>query len=262
MRSASPAQHAIEEDEARRWARRPAQIETVLLLDPDEQASQRLVEGLCRLGIRLQAEREPFRAIAHASAGNVDLLIASAHLGARQLETLVTVARQDMAIPVLLAHGAGDTEAIGPAVLAGGQPAIALPYDAHEVARVLRQALPTTHQGKHLQLGALAIFPDSFDVSFAGTSIDLSPQEFALLVLLARHASRAVARQALTSALWADSEPVNPDDVLGAAISRIRRKFKPLGIEEAIHTVRGFGYRLNEAVLAPSAASKPVSARP
>lgn len=257
--SMSRAQHAINEEHARRWSRRPVAVETVLLLDPDAQAGQRIVDDIAEMGVSILLETEPFRAIARAGTGGVDLLIASAGLGRDRLATLVAVVRQEMSIPVLLAHGAADTDLIGPAVLAGARPVIALPYDAREMARVLRAALPAAPQADLIRIADLRIRPDSFDVSFGDRSIDLSPLEFALLVILSREVDRAISRRSLTRALWADSDPVNADDLLGAAVSRIRRKLKPLGIEEAVHTVRGFGYRLDGSLLRRSEQTTPQS---
>lgn len=245
-------QQALDADAAREWARRPAEVETVLLLDPDTSEADRIIAEVGRLGVQMIAEAEPFRAIARAGMGGVDLLIVNASIGGHQLEALVSVIRQEVSIPVLLAYGASDLQDIGPAVVAGARPVVTTPYEARDLVRALRAAMPPSTKPTRVRLGQLAISPDTFDVSFDGQSIDLSPLEFSLLLLLARNANRAIARTVLIRALWPDSSCVNPEDLLGAVVSRIRRKLRPLGVEDALHTVRGYGYRLDEGVLTPS----------
>lgn len=242
------ARHPINEG-ARRWSVDPSVIENVLLLEPDETTAAQIAAELRELGVHLTLETEPFHAIARIGMGGIQLMIASAHLGRTQLETLVTVVRQEMALPVLIAHGAGDTDAIGPAVVAGAQPIISLPYKAQDVVRVLRSSMPASQPRKLIEVGDLRILPDSHVVRFAGDAVDLSPLELELLIMLAAPGSPAIARRALARQLWPDADPDHADAVLGAAVARVRRKFRSLGIEDVVHTVRGVGYRLNEDLL-------------
>lgn len=245
--ASSRAQRLIAADAARRWARRPLDVETVLLLDPDGDEADRITTEMLSFGIRLVYQTEPFRAIARIAAGGVDLLLVNASVGADQLQTIITVVRQESSIPVLLAHGPDDHEVLTSAVLAGARPLISLPYDPRELAQVLRSAVPVHPRGRRIEVGALSIVIDSYDAAFAGRGVDLSRLEFEVLVALARDAGHVVPRLTLIRALWPDSH--RPEDLLGSAVSRIRRKLEPLGVSDAIHTVRGLGYRLDPASL-------------
>lgn len=247
--SDSAAQHAIDEDIARWWARRPAALETVLLLEPDETAANQIAAELSALGIQLALETEPFRAIARAALGEIHIIIASAHLGAEQLGKFVTVVREEISLPVLLAHGVDDADAIRSAVLAGARPVISLPYESRDVARALRGAIQSTQPGELIDVGDLRIVPDSHKVSFAGRSVDLSSLELEVLIALARNRNGVIHRTVLVRALWPEADPVNANYLLGAAVSRIRRKFRTLGIDDSVHTIRGLGYRLDLDVL-------------
>lgn len=244
-----PAHAAIHADVARQWAHRSLDVDRVLLLDPDSEAAARLIDETAALGIRLDHESEPFRAIAQAAAHEIDGLIVSAEIGCEQLEALVTVVRQQTGIPVLLAYGRSDLDGLGGAVLAGGRPLVNRPYDARQVAGVLRSTFPPrTPTAELIELAGLSLRTHAYDVTFRGLPIDLSTLEFELLRELALADGRVVPRSALATTLWPTG--ARPQALLTAAMQRLRRKFAHYGIDGALHTVRGIGYRLDPVVLA------------
>lgn len=55
---------------------------------------------------------------------------------------------------------------------------------------------------------------------------------------------RVASREALLEKLW-DPQAFVDENTLNVNITRVRKKFQELGIEEAVLTVRGSGYKLN-----------------
>ena len=55
---------------------------------------------------------------------------------------------------------------------------------------------------------------------------------------------RTASREDLLVALW-DDESFVEENTLNVNITRLRKKFNELGIENSIETVRGLGYRFN-----------------
>lgn len=78
-----------------------------------------------------------------------------------------------------------------------------------------------------------------------GRRIRLTPREFALLELLARHPSQVVSRDRITETLW-DAASVIDSNVLEVYIRSLRRKLDGGRRDGLIETIRGFGYRLRE----------------
>jgi len=73
--------------------------------------------------------------------------------------------------------------------------------------------------------------------------LNLSPQEFALLEYLCRHAGRVVTRSMLLSEVW--GLRIQPDtNVVDVHIYRLRGKIDTEGREPLIKTLRGIGYVL------------------
>jgi len=83
--------------------------------------------------------------------------------------------------------------------------------------------------------------------SYAERRLELAPREHALLFLLARGAGRAVSRETICQHLWWDEDEPRPERV-DLYVSRLRRKLAVLGAPNALHTLRGFGYRLQGPV--------------
>ena len=89
------------------------------------------------------------------------------------------------------------------------------------------------------QIGRLHIDTPARRVLREGVPVALSPREFDLLVVLARQAGEVVAKHRLAQALEPLGEPLDLNAV-EFHVHRLRRKLGP----EAVHTVRGIGYRL------------------
>jgi DNA-binding response OmpR family regulator len=99
-------------------------------------------------------------------------------------------------------------------------------------------ALPTTPAP--MVRGALCIYELERVVTLDGVKLDLTPKEYALLLLLASHPGRAFSREFLLQHLWGyDYEGF--DRTVDTHITRLRKKLGAVG--EKIVTVWSVGYR-------------------
>ncbi|MEQ8824423.1 MAG: response regulator transcription factor [Filomicrobium sp.] len=74
--------------------------------------------------------------------------------------------------------------------------------------------------------------------------IDLTPREFSVLLFLARHAGQAVSRERILQAAWGMDAEVTPNTV-DVYVGYLRRKLKAKGVDAAITTVRGIGFKFS-----------------
>lgn len=94
-----------------------------------------------------------------------------------------------------------------------------------------------------ITVGDLRVDPAGLRCSRAGTSIALTPKEFAILHGLARRAGEVVSKTELLSQAW-DFAYDGDSNIVEVYISALRRKIdKPFG-RATLVTVRGAGYRL------------------
>lgn len=104
-----------------------------------------------------------------------------------------------------------------------------------------RQAVDTT-----LSYADLSLDTEHMLVERAGTPIELTAKEFALLEYLMRNAGRVLAKDTLMQHVWDYDADILPNTV-EVYIGYLRNKIdKPFGGQPLIHTKRGFGYVFGE----------------
>jgi DNA-binding response OmpR family regulator len=106
-------------------------------------------------------------------------------------------------------------------------------------AQLLRATLeqPTTR----LQVGGILIEPEARAVHVEDHVTDLTPREYDLLLILARHPGRTFSRDYLLEHIWGPAFE-GSDRVVDTTVVRLRRK---LGVEgERVVSIWGVGYRL------------------
>jgi DNA-binding response OmpR family regulator len=94
-------------------------------------------------------------------------------------------------------------------------------------------------------MAGLEIDPVHRHVTIRERRLDLTRVEFDILFALAEEAGGAVTRRALLEKVWGYRfEPGT--NVVDVHVARLRRKLELAGAADAIRTVRGVGYALDE----------------
>ncbi len=90
----------------------------------------------------------------------------------------------------------------------------------------------------------LQLNPNSYEVTYAGQLLHLTPKEYRLLELLLRHSDRTFSKAEILEHLWSFAEPPNEEKVK-VHIRSLRQKLKQAGAAaDLIETIYGLGYRL------------------
>lgn len=101
------------------------------------------------------------------------------------------------------------------------------------------------YENEWMSIGDLRIDVKNHILKRADETIQLTPKEFQLLVLFARHKNQVLTRDSILQHVWgADSEVTM--NTLEAFIKLLRKKLDPEGKKKYIHTVRGLGYRMEK----------------
>ncbi len=186
-------------------------------------------------GLRLAREAQPDLVVLDAMLPRLD--------GWAVLETL----REESRVPVLMLTAMGEESDRLRGLNSGADDYLIKPFSPLElVARVraiLRRGPPV---GEHLRIGSLEIDLDSQAVRLAGLGCDLTPVEYHLLILLARHQGRIFGREELLERVWGADYP-GVIRVVDVHVSSLRRKLGDEVARSLIQTVHRRGYRLGEA---------------
>src|SRR5215510_5641441 len=109
------------------------------------------------------------------------------------------------------------------------------------VRSLLRRSLP--QQSDIVHIADLEINLLRFKATRAGQRLNLTPKEFALLSLLARHTGEVLSRTLIAEQVW-DMNFASDTNVVDVAVRRLRRKVDDPFTPKLIQTVRGVGYVL------------------
>lgn len=226
----------------------------LLVVDDDTDMRLLLAEYFRRLGFEVEEKESGASAFEPAISGRFDCFILDVSMpGMTGFELLRRVRDRGIKTPAmfLTAHDDIDDKVAGFA--AGADDYLAKPFSPRElevrIEALLRRgaATPTAMDGERIEVGDLVIDKRRHEVSRAGTRIDLTPLEFQILELLASEPGRAWSRNALLDQVWS-TEYEGYQRNIDPHINRLRKKLEddPKNPHYVL-TVRGVGYKLNEA---------------
>jgi two-component system response regulator MprA len=111
--------------------------------------------------------------------------------------------------------------------------------------RAVARRGPADHEPR-LKIADLILDPASGEVSRSDRAITLTKTEYLLLEFMMRRPGRVLSRDAIIEAVWGSGSDIE-DNTLEAYIKRLRAKVDSDFEMKLIQTVRGFGYRLQNA---------------
>jgi two-component system copper resistance phosphate regulon response regulator CusR len=116
----------------------------------------------------------------------------------------------------------------------------ALPELRVRVRALIRRA--AVHRTRLIRIDDLEIDTEARRVTRAGRDIPLTPREYSLLEVLARHEGRVLSREYVQERIWNDDESYS--NTIAVRIRQLRQKVDEGHAVRLIHTVYGQGYIL------------------
>lgn len=228
--------------------------ETLLLIEDDVTLCEALRFMLTKKGFQVEVAHSAIGGLQKAYAVKPDAVILDIMLP--DLDGWQTCARfREMSdVPIIMLTALGSEENVVKGLNLGADDYIVKPVTAEELSarvrallrRVSRSNSPGSSgngRGPIFTYDNLVIDFDKHEVTVEGKRIDLSPTEFRLLSVMARHKGRMLPHEFLLTEVWGP-EYVGEIDYLRLYISYLRRKIeKDPSNPNLIHNEWGVGYR-------------------
>lgn len=152
-------------------------------------------------------------------------------------------------VPVLFLTAKDELAAKLEGLSAGGDDYVTKPFSLEEVVLRLRamarRRINLGDEGEGLAVGDLLLNPRTHEVTRAGTPIELTATEFALLQYLMESPRHVLSKAQILQHVW-DDDFGRSANVVEIYVSYLRKKIDALG-PPMIHTLRGVGYTIRPA---------------
>ncbi len=224
----------------------------LLIVDDEPQIQRFLRHALSAAGYEVVLAGDGATALQLAAARPPDLMVLDLGLPDRDGKTIIGELRQHSAVPIIVLS-ARDQEAEKIAALdLGANDFVAKPFAVGELLARIRAALRIQRgdasRSDRFTLGDVAIDVAAHRVEMRGAAVKLTPKEFELLVLLARHPGRVLTHRQILEKVWGPAH-VGDTPYLRVFIGQLRQKIEANPAEpRLILTEPGVGYRATDKV--------------
>ncbi len=216
----------------------------VLVIEDDKKLGRFLAKALAEDGYSVDACRGGREGLALAARSTYALVVLDWMLPDLDgIGVCRELRRSGSTVPILMVSARADVVERVTALDAGVDDYLTKPFHLDELLARARAAIRRGRtEERILRVGPLSVDVIDRIVQVDGRHLDLTPREFSLIVLLARHAGRVVSRADILAHVWRLTRDPG-SNLVEVNIKNLREK---LGSgAPAIETVRGAGYRLS-----------------
>lgn len=150
-------------------------------------------------------------------------------------------------VPIVFISSAADNMNIVMAMNMGGDDFIAKPFDSGvlvaKVQALLRRTYDFRQNDMTLRARGAVLNTDDNTLHYEGNRIELSRNEYRILLVLMKNKNKVVSREKLMEALW-ETDCYVDENTLTVNVARLRKTLDAAGLPNLIRTKFGTGYIL------------------
>ena len=248
------SQHAVDPSDSGCAEAQPAANVThmkILIIEDDLEAAAYLTKAFREAGIVADHASDGESGLFMGTENVYDVVVIDRMLPRRDgLSVISELRRKGVHTPVLILSALGQVDDRVTGLRAGGDDYLPKPYAFSELlarVEVLGRRKGTPEQDVVYRVGDLELDRLSHEVRRGGKEIPLQPREFRLLEYLMKNAGQVVTRTMLLENVW-DYHFDPQTNVIDVHISRLRSKIDKGFERPLLHTIRGAGYMIREAL--------------
>ena len=220
----------------------------ILLIEDDIAISRLLKEGLEDESYAVDVAHDGSEGYRTASADEYDVIILDIMLPEMNGYEVCRALRKDgNKTPILMLTARDAERDIVEGLDTGADDYLAKPFSFDVLLARVRALLrrPNEKLEEILQVGDLKLDPSLKKVTRASQEINLTAKEYGVLEYLMRNKGKVLSKEQIISHVWDFDADVLPNNV-ELFIMFLRRKIDKPFKSKLIHTVSGFGYKLEE----------------
>ncbi|WP_299685548.1 heavy metal response regulator transcription factor [uncultured Vibrio sp.] len=224
----------------------------LLVVEDEAKAGAYLKKGLIESGYTVDLSTDGVDALYLATTNEYDLIILDIMLPKLNgWQLLQTLRSSELFTPVIILSAKDQVEDRVKGLELGANDYLVKPFAFVELlARVknaLRSQTPKPSTESTLRLGDLSLDLLKRKATRGSDTIPLTAKEFSLLEYFFAKQGQVVTRTQIASAVW-DMNFDSDTNVIDAAVKRLRSKIDKPYQHKLIQTVRGMGYKFDDAV--------------
>lgn len=218
----------------------------LLIIEDDRAIAEALKEGLEDESYAVDTASDGDEGYRTAAADEYDVIILDVMLpGMNGYEVCQKLRAEGISTPILMLTAKDQTRDVVQGLDTGADDYLAKPFQFDVLLARLRALLrrPSEKHAEILQVGDLTLDPSTKEVTRAGQPVKLTSKEYAVLEYMMRNPSKVLSKESFISHVWDFDADVLPNTV-EQFVMFVRRKIdKPFDVK-LIHTVPGFGYKI------------------
>ena len=224
---------------------------SVLLLQQENRLTSFIESGLRAEGFHTNRIDSPQSAPARVKGDTHNLIVIDADSVPESAPSICSILRRSgVDVPILIISRSDNPDDIIHALRAGADDYVSVPFmfdvflaRAEALMRRVQVATPSNES----RVGDLVIDKSRHKVIRGDHRIKLTPHEYRLLEYLMSSPGQVFSRTRILERVWGyDRDPLT--NIVEVYIRRLRTKIDELNGPKLIHTVRGFGYKIEATV--------------
>lgn len=220
----------------------------ILVVDDEPKVARLARDYLEKNGFRVIVCGDGQSALTMARREKPDLVILDLMLPNIDGREVCRILRRESDVPIIMLTALSEEIDQVTGLEIGADDYISKPFSVRAlVARVralLRRTRGDIKPPSLIQSGGLEINLEKYSVTFHGSPLKLTPNEFKLLYLLASRPGQTLTREQLLDDLHGSTSSI--DRSVDSHIKNLRKKLETTSGESMIETVYGIGYRFME----------------
>lgn len=227
---------------------------TILIVDDDKEIANLIEFYLKSEGYSVLQAYDGEEALQMIGEQSINLLILDVMMPKIDGLEVCRIVRENNTIPILMISAKVEDMDKITGLMTGADDYMEKPFNPLEVVarvkvllrRIQMQDRHVEQKANELFVHSLVINKQNHTVQVDGETLDLTPIEFDILYLLAKHSGRVFSSEEIFTHVW-NEESYGISKTVMIHISNLRKKLEDATKgEKIIHTVWGVGYKIDE----------------